>query len=204
MNYIIYKHTNKINGKSYIGLTQQNPKKRFKHGTGYPKRDQPLFHKAIEKYGWENFETEILEANIQTRELANEREIYWIAFYHTWIYDPECNGYNALPGGNSNPGHVQTVETRAKISQKLRGIKKSAETRHKMSLAQTGKKLSVKTKEKIRAANFGRNSKPVICIETNERFESIKAATKKYGDSIRKCLCGKTKKAYGYHWKYLN
>lgn len=51
MNYIIYKHTNKINGKSYIGLTQQNPKKRFKHGTGYPKRDQPLFHKAIEKYG---------------------------------------------------------------------------------------------------------------------------------------------------------
>ena len=202
--YIIYKHTNKINGKSYIGLTQQNPRKRFKHGTGYPKRDQPLFHKAIEKYGWENFETEIIEANIKTRELANEREIYWIAFYHTWIYDPKCNGYNALPGGNSNPGHSQTDETKLKISQKLKGIKRSAETRQKMSEAKAGRKLSEETKQKLKAANIGKRTKPVICIETGEKFKSVKAVTEKYGDLVRKCLKGKYKKAYGYHWKYDN
>ena len=70
MSYIIYKHTNKINGKSYIGQTIQKPSRRWRDGKHYI--DQ-IFGVAIKKYGWDNFEHIILTDNIQTIEEAN----YW-------------------------------------------------------------------------------------------------------------------------------
>lgn len=201
--WTVYRHINKINNKSYIGITQQRLLKRFKAGLGYPEKDQPLFAKAIKKYGWSNFITEILETNIKTLEKANEREQYWIAYYHTWVYDPQCNGYNALPGGNIHPGHIQTIETREKISNALTGIKRSDITKLKIQKAKTGKKFSEAHKNALKNKPKIKLRKRVQCIETGEIFESISEAVQKYGDSIRKCLAGKTKKAYGYHWKFL-
>jgi hypothetical protein len=100
MSYLIYKHTNKINGKSYIGQTSQKATRRWRNGYGY--KESPIFYAAIKKYGFDNFSHEILEENIATKALANQREQYWIAYYHTWIYDPLCNGYNSTVGGNAN------------------------------------------------------------------------------------------------------
>lgn len=68
-NYCIYKHTNLINGKVYIGQTCQSPEKRFgKNGNGY--RGCRYFYNAIECYGWDNFEHEILETNL--KDIENE------------------------------------------------------------------------------------------------------------------------------------
>lgn len=100
MSYLIYKHTNKINGKSYIGQTSQKATRRWRNGYGY--KESPIFYAAIKKYGFDNFNHEILEENIITKALANQREQYWIAYYHTWIYDPLCNGYNGTAGGTTN------------------------------------------------------------------------------------------------------
>ena len=96
--WVIYKHTCKINGKGYVGQTcQTNPNDRWKSGKGY--KNCKLFYNAIQDHGWENFDHEILESGITTLEEANIRERYWIAFFHTWKYDPLCNGYNLTPGG---------------------------------------------------------------------------------------------------------
>lgn len=99
----IYKHTLKEgfehSGWGYIGQTSQIAEKRWQNSKGYTKKNQEVFYNAIQKYGWNNFKHEIVEDNIESLEKANEREIYWISFYHTYIKDSNCHGYNMTPGG---------------------------------------------------------------------------------------------------------
>ena len=101
MKWCIYKHTNKINGKSYIGQTVQHLENRCGiEGKKYKKHNL-YFWNAINKYGWENFDHVILEDNILTRELANEREMYYINLYRTYVGFDDCNGYNLTLGGDN-------------------------------------------------------------------------------------------------------
>lgn len=96
--YYIYKHTNKINGKVYIGQTYQKPERRWQNGLS-TYRHNDHFIRAIKKYGWENFEHEILLEN-----LAEEEMKYWEDFYIEY-YDarnPE-KGYNIMKGGQKSP-----------------------------------------------------------------------------------------------------
>ena len=74
-NYIIYCHTNKINGKKYIGQTCQSPQKRWgNNGSEYINKGNIHFKSAILKYGWDNFTHEILYTNLSPQE-ADEKEI---------------------------------------------------------------------------------------------------------------------------------
>lgn len=93
-NWVIYCHINKVNGKRYIGQTKLKLEERWKNGEGY--KGCSLFYKAIQKYGWDNFEHIILEDNISSQEAANQKEAYYIKLYHTHVDDPECNGYNLI------------------------------------------------------------------------------------------------------------
>lgn len=111
MAYCIYKHTLILDcphkGYSYIGQTVQNPQRRWRpNGSAY--KDQ-IFGKAIQKYGWENFEHSILCANIETVEEANKLEEYYIKYYHTCIYDPDCRGYNVSFGGYNRENYGKVV-----------------------------------------------------------------------------------------------
>jgi group I intron endonuclease len=117
--YTIYRHINKVNGKSYIGQTSQKLTNRWKSGNGYTLEHQPAFYNAIKKYGWDNFEHEILEKDLTSLDEANNRERYWIAYYHTCIYDPECSGYNITKGGDGTPGHKMSEQTKAKIKKSV-------------------------------------------------------------------------------------
>ena len=91
--YYIYRHI-APNNKSYIGMTKQEPKRRWQSGEGY--NTQRLFYHAIEKYGWDNFSHEILEDNL-THDEACEREQYYINYYKS---NQEEYGYNVTSGGD--------------------------------------------------------------------------------------------------------
>ena len=94
MSYI-YKITNIINGKSYIGQTSRTIEDRWKEHL-HNNHDIPLV-RAFKKYGIENFKIECLEECSES--MVNERECYWISYYDTYY-----NGYNATLGGD---GRVQ-------------------------------------------------------------------------------------------------
>ncbi|MBR5914145.1 MAG: GIY-YIG nuclease family protein [Selenomonadaceae bacterium] len=88
---IIYKITNLINGKIYVGQTKFSVEKRFKE---HAKADS-LIGRAIRKYGKENFKIEVIETCKTFIEL-NEREIFWIAKLNCKV----PNGYNIADGGS--------------------------------------------------------------------------------------------------------
>ena len=94
----IYKYTNKINGHIYIGQAVDIKARirghRFSARHLEDKDSNMPIHKALRKYGEENFDIEILEEC--PKEKLNEREKYWIKYY-----DSYTNGYNANLGGDS-------------------------------------------------------------------------------------------------------
>ena len=96
MTGYIYKITNLINGKIYIGKTTSSIEERWKEHIHSINRDniknRPLY-KAINRYGIKNFSIEKIE-EVQV-DILNEREIYWINFY-----DSFKTGYNATLGGD--------------------------------------------------------------------------------------------------------
>ena len=100
----IYIIKNKINDKVYIGQAI-DPHHRFISHLSRAKNneDNSPIHDAITALGKENFYYEILEKDIPN---YNEREKYWIAYYHSYIYDKEygnTKGYNLTEGGEEPP-----------------------------------------------------------------------------------------------------
>ena len=96
--YLIYKHTNKINGKIYIGQTTQDPERRWQNGISAYQHNEHFIN-SIKKYGWESFEHEILLDNL-TKEEMEYWEDYYIEYYDTRNPD---KGYNINKGGQSSP-----------------------------------------------------------------------------------------------------
>lgn len=102
-SYLIYKHTNKINGKCYIGQTCYTNSTHRWHSNGSGYKSQQKFYRAILKYGWENFEHQILIENL-TKQEADELEIAYIN-----QFDSIENGYNLLIGGSGQTTQGEAV-----------------------------------------------------------------------------------------------
>lgn len=159
---IIYKVTNNINQKVYIGKTSRTLEERKKEHISHIKSENYYFHNALRKYGVENFTWEIIEEVEQ--ELENERERYWIEYYQS--YENKDKGYNLTPGGEgyklseetkqkiskANTGKVRTPEMRKRLSEvKLKlHFKHSEEAKQKMGTMRKGRKLSPETIEKLK------------------------------------------------------
>lgn len=214
------------NGKCYIGMTGQNPNNRWKNGRSYVIKKangcykHPLLADAIIKYGWDNVQKDILYASTNQNE-AEKMEKYFIMKNKS---SDRCFGYNQQTGGMS--GFSVSVETKEKLSKWNSGRKLSEEVKRKMAVSHKGKNtwskgrhLSDETKRKISIANKGKKlsekaiimivqkkRRPIMCIETGEKFVSIKDAFIKTGISrtaIGNMLSGFSKRAGGFHWKYI-
>lgn len=140
----IYKTTNLLNGKIYIGKRVYRKKDdNWYLGSGI------YLNRAIKKHGRENFKKEILEWCNDKTHLC-KREIYWIEQFNAT--NPEI-GYNLSLGGDG--GNVG-VEAYIKIGNKLRGKKKPKEFGEKISKALKGKPKSEEHNEKVRQSLLGR------------------------------------------------
>lgn len=114
---IIYKITNKLNGKTYIGQTRKTVAERIK-GHIY---DKSRVGKEIIEFGQENFDISVIDS-ADTQQELDELERFWIAFYNS-----QENGYNVLLGGKPTKEEFKLLHkfprTKKKKRKKVKTIK---------------------------------------------------------------------------------
>jgi group I intron endonuclease len=154
---IIYKITNKINGKRYIGQTQNTISARWSQHVhnAVKKKGRSILSEAIRKYGRENFEIKSV-CRCNDIEGMNRIEINCIRLFKTLA----PNGYNLDSGGKNNIMHEKT-----KLKLRLAKLGKSCgpftqEHKNNLSKAHKGRKypnriISGETRKKISEANKG-------------------------------------------------
>ena len=222
-DYTVYRHINKVNQKQYIGITKQDPPPKRWGYNGVNYKGSPHLWAAICKYGWDNFEHEIIYSKL-TKEEACEKEKELIIKYKT---QDTKYGYNVLEGGD-----CPTIpdETRAKMSIAMVGNKNglgkvcSEEKKEKIRAAQIGKRLTEEHRQAISRAKTGKTHKPlseesrrkiadahrktpVYCSETDTVYESIQECARQLGliaTLVCKVCKGKLHTTGGYHLSYYN
>ena len=141
----IYKITNTVNGKSYIGKTIHDVERtRIKDHLDNLKRGSVLVTRAVEKYGRAVFVYEILHDGI-IPELLDYYEIETIKSYDTLA----PNGYNLMIGNDGFIGYTHSKETRRKISEAGMGRKFTNEHHQRISEALKGWEIPAETRQKI-------------------------------------------------------
>ena len=156
--FIIYKITNLINGKIYIGQTIRTLKQRFAE---HKSSKTTLIGQAIQKYGRENFKIETVE-KCKTLDKLNEREKFWIAQFNS----KSPHGYNLTDGGDGAPGFIPSEETKAKRSAKMKGRKLSPE--HYARLVEANRHHSPESYKKAAEKNRGRHLSPETRAKLSE------------------------------------
>ena len=217
--YIVYKHINKINGKVYIGQTALNVERRWRNGKGYK---TGVFKKAIEKYGWDNFEHIIVRDKL-SKEEANLLGVSLIRKYKELGI---C--YNITDGGEGACGYKHTEESKKKISnrskgkkipeyikilvsERFKGVALTEEHKLKISIALRGKSKSEEAKLKMKLNHSYHDLVEVIKCDKNGNiictYPSIAEASRDTSilqTHISRCARGKRPSAGGYKWKYKN
>lgn len=196
----IYCIENLINGKKYIGLTNDLGRRKREHFNLLRKGEHENAHlqSAWDKYGEENFVFYVVEEC--AIELLDDKEKYYISVFHS---NKDEYGYNIESGGRAN--QIVAQETREKLSKALKGRKFSQEHKDHISRSLAGRVVSEGSIEKMRLAKIGRYSgpnhprcRPVYCPELDQSFWGAAEAEEIYGIDrtyIYACLSGRQKSA---------
>ena len=219
MKRFIYKTTNLINGKFYIGQHSTENLDDGYMGSG------TYLKKAFKKYGKENFKCEIIEIVNGSKDDLDNVEEFFIKHYIQKV--GKKNMYNATehasgcPKGHPawNKGRSLSEEIRKKLSEVKKGRHRFEETKKKLSEANKGRHHSEESKKKISEVRKGiqfseetkkkmseAHSKKILCIETNVTYPSLSEAKRLTGVNIAgisNACNGKLKTAGGYHWKFV-
>ena len=221
---IIYKLTNKVNGKVYIGQTVKSLDWRMKqHLSKVNVGSNTYIHNAIRKYGWDNFDVEVV-ANASSKE-----ELDYLEKYYIKQYDSVNTGYNLSFGGDDNCMNcpktkdkhdriMRTPEVRAKISASMKKYiaEHGVSDEHRKHVSEglrrfydSGKKPNYKqpfhlSSEHYKALNDAKN-KSVYCVDLDgnvvAEFERVKDAadwwySRGYIVSLKRTICTAIKKSY--------
>lgn len=228
--YIVYMHIS-TSEKKYIGITSLSTEKRWKNGNGYKK--QPYFHRAINKYGWDNFQHIIIARGL------SEEEAKWLEIELIKELDTinSKKGYNLSRGGD---GNNPTEETRKKMSESQKG-KHNGELNPNYGrnpMDYMSEETKKERSKKLSKANSGKNNpmygrngelnpfygkkhseeslkkirKSIICLTTKRIFFSVSDASEYYNihkGNISTCCKGKNKSAGKFPdgtplvWRYI-
>ena len=201
----IYKITNQLNGKIYVGKTLSTIESRWRehlHEATKIRHEQRPLYAAIKKYGKENFSIEPLEEC--SYENINERERYWIELLGSFK-----NGYNATLGGDgaqyADYDLIYALYKENKTYEEIAQLTSHDRKTITRALNQKGV-----TKEERQKNNTSHISKPVAKIdpvtdEIVEVYSSANEAERHNGNSkhISDVCNGRRKLCKGFKWKYL-
>lgn len=180
--WCVYIHVTPSN-KVYVGITSQNPIRRWKNGLGYSK--QVYFYRAILKYGWDNIKHEIIVSGISSKR-AKYLEKYYIKVYQA---NNPSFGYNLTNGGEGTLGFHHSQKSKDamrmshlgkkmlkvvvdRIASKNRGRKMSEESKRRMSEAKL--KQSLETRQKISNAKRGKTHSKTHCLNISKALKGRK------------------------------
>lgn len=206
LSWTVYIHTTP-NNKRYIGITGQNPNKRWKNGRGYER--QNYFYSAIKKYGWNNITHEIVFSEL-TKKSAERIEQILIVLFKS---NNHKYGYNISIGGeNGAIGCKKTKEQKEYLRSINLGKKLSEEHKRKISQSHLGvvSNLSLEERQR-RSQNFiinNPNNRKVYCLETDKTYISGSIAAKDIGLScdsknVTRCCRHEIKSVQGYHFCFV-
>lgn len=201
----IYKITNLINGKSYIGKTGRTIEQRWDEHKReiYKHYNRPLYA-AMRKYGIDNFQIEQIEECKE--EVASDREIYWIKYYNTY----GNTGYNATRGGDSKfyierqpvidkYKEIGTIKGTAKElgidRDTVRKILREYNIEPTNSIEYIRKTFGKKVNQYDLEGNY---IQTFDCLREAERWLNKPKAHNHISEVCR----GKRQTAYGYKWKF--
>ena len=180
---IIYKVTNLINKKVYIGQTIHSLEKRKKRHYSDAKRLKYYFYNALNKYSKNDFKWEILIKCKSVKEM-NMWEKYYINLYNS---TNKCKGYNSREGGRNG---ALTTEVKIKISKKAKGKKQTKMTQIK----------------KVKSQIQSKHCKKVLCINSNKIYNNISHASRELNlDRTNVSRVCNNEKAHtkGYEFKFI-
>jgi group I intron endonuclease len=194
---IIYKATNIINDKVYIGQTKNSLKIRKRKHINDMRKSNTYFSNALNKYGSSKFVWEVIE-DCESKEELDEMEFHYIKQYNSL----KPNGYNMTLGGEGSSGYRHSSRIRKKMSKASmesgnhvnRGKHLSKEWRKKISESNIGKVISAEHRDKISKSKQGEyvgkdskcSKKFVIITPLSEEFCIIGLAnfSRKYKNGL--------------------
>lgn len=209
----IYQITNDINGKIYIGKTEESIEKRWKeHCSDYKKercKDRPLY-RAMNKYGIEHFHIEQLEETDD----PSEREKYWIEQKQSFK-----NGYNATLGGDGKRyldydliySTYEVVQNASEVARRLNisvdsvytvihqrgGVLKTAS---EINREAKSKAIKMFNKKNEYIQSFSSLTDAAQFLKDNQYTTS--QDVKGVAAHIRQCANGTRKSAYNFYWSW--
>lgn len=199
---LVYQATNIVNGKTYIGVTRTSLERRkYMHvwlAHNRKKNGDPVFAKAIRKYGASSFIFEVVK-EFETIEEAMDFERLTI--------DQLRPAYNMCAGGYGPTHHKWSDVQRERVRESMR-LTWTPEKRAIHGLSRKGVKRSPETIAAIVAARKGKDyGRPVMCLDDGAIYPSARKAAKFYGlkeNGVSSVCHGRWQRVRGMHFMFFD